>query len=76
MGRTGSCFDNSAAEAWFSTLEWEVLRRHHFKTKAEARQVISKWVHEFYNLRRRHSTIGMTSPVVFEQSLTVKDNAA
>jgi len=76
MGRTGSCFDNSVAEAWFSTLEWEVLRRHRFKTKDEARQVISVWVQEFYNERRRHTTIGMTSPVVFEQSLTVKAIAA
>jgi len=41
MGRTGSCFDNSVAEAWFSTLEWEVLRRHRFRTKDQARQVIS-----------------------------------
>ena len=76
MGRTGSCFDNSVAEAFFSTLEWEVLRRHRFRTKDEARQVISTWVHEFYNARRRHSTIGMTSPVVFEQSFTVKAIAA
>jgi len=30
MGRVGSCFDNSAAEAFFSTLEWEVLSRHEF----------------------------------------------
>lgn len=45
-------------------------------TKDEARQVISVWVQEFYNERRRHSTIGMTSPVVFEQSLTVKAIAA
>jgi transposase InsO family protein len=30
MGRVGSCFDNAAAEAFFSTLEWEVLSRHEF----------------------------------------------
>jgi len=76
MGRTGSCFDNSVAEAWFSILEWEVLRRHRFRTKDEARQVISRWVHEFYNVRRRHSTIGMTSPDVFEKSLTLHAIAA
>lgn len=76
MGRTGSCFDNSVAEAWFSTLEWEVLRRHRFRTKDEARQIISRWVHEFYNVQRRHSTIGMTPPVVFEQSLTLQAIAA
>ena len=76
MGRTGSCFDNSVAEAFFSTLEWEVLRRHHFTTKDQAREVIATWAEEFYNARRRHSTIGMTSPVVFEQSLTLQARAA
>jgi transposase InsO family protein len=28
MGRVGSCSDNAAAEAPFSSLEWEVLSRH------------------------------------------------
>ena len=37
MGRVGSCFDNAASEAFFSTLEHEVLSRHHFTTKAQAR---------------------------------------
>jgi hypothetical protein len=32
MGRVGSCFDNAASEAFFSTLEHEVLSRHHFAT--------------------------------------------
>ena len=35
MGRVGSCFDNAAAEAFFSTLEHEVLSRHHFTTKTK-----------------------------------------
>jgi hypothetical protein len=33
MDRQGR-FDNAAAEAFFSTLENEVLSRHHFTTKA------------------------------------------
>ena len=40
MGRVGSCFDNAASEAFFSTLEHEVLSRHHFRTRAEARAVV------------------------------------
>jgi len=37
MGRVGSCFDNAAAESLFSTLEWEVLSRQHFRTKGPRR---------------------------------------
>ena len=76
MGRVGSCFDNAAAESFFSTLEWEVLSRHHFRTKDEARQVISAWIEEFYNPRRRHSSADMMSPIEFEKSLTIKAIAA
>ena len=38
MGRAGSCFDNAAAESWFSTLEWELFRKRHFDTKQTARR--------------------------------------
>jgi putative transposase len=66
MGRTGSCFDNAAAESFFSTLEHEVLSRHHFRTRKEAQQTIVKWVIDFYNRRRRHSSCGMQSPIDYE----------
>ena len=66
MGRTGSCFDNAAAESFFSTLEHEVLSRHHFRTREEARQTIVKWIVDFYNCRRRHSSCGMQSPIDYE----------
>lgn len=69
MGRVGSCFDNAAAESFFSTLEWEVLSRHHFRTKDQARQVISSWVQEFYNPVRRHSSARRRSPIQHEAAL-------
>ncbi|HEX6359614.1 integrase core domain-containing protein, partial [Actinophytocola sp.] len=68
MGRTGSCFDNAAAESFFSTIEHEVLSRHHFTTRDEAQRVIVKWVVDFYDRRRRHSSCGMQSPIDYETS--------
>lgn len=66
MGRVGSCFDNAAAESFFSTLEFEVLSRHHFTTKDEARRVVLAWCHDFYNVRRRHSSAALMSPDAYE----------
>jgi len=68
MGRVGSCFDNAAAESFFSTLEWEVLSRQHFRTREQARQVIGSWITEFYNPVRRHSTNAMRSPIDHENA--------
>jgi putative transposase len=72
MGRVGSCFDNAAAESFFSTLEWEVLSRHHFSTRDEAREVITRWVCDFYNKARLHSSCGMKSPIDYENSATME----
>jgi transposase InsO family protein len=49
MGRVGSCFDNAGSEAFFSTLAHEVLSRHHFTTKTQAREVITTWCYDFYS---------------------------
>lgn len=68
MGRVGSCFDNAAAESFFSTLEHEVLSRHHFATKAEARTIVLAWCHEFYNVKRRHTSTAMISPDDYERA--------
>ena len=75
MGRVGSCFDNAAAESFFSTMEHEVLSRHTFETKAQAREVIRRWCHEFYNTRRRHSSASLLPPAEFEK-ITVDQPAA
>src|SRR5271167_2510627 len=66
MGRVGSCFDNAAAESFFSTLEHEVLSRHRFRTKAHARQVVVPWCQDFYNNRRRHTSAALMSPIQYE----------
>jgi len=67
MGRVGSCFDNAAAESFFSTLEHEVLSRHPFETKAQARAVVLDWCHNFYNIRRRHSSAALQAPNEYEK---------
>ena len=76
MGRVGSCFDNAASEAFFSTLEHEVLSRHHFATKSEARTVVTAWCHDFYNTQRRHSSAGLLPPVEYEKIAAIQSEAA
>lgn len=76
MGRVGSCFDNAAAESFFSTLEHEVLSRHHFRTKEEARKVVVPWIVDFYNSRRRHSVCGLKSPIDYEKARANQEAAA
>jgi transposase InsO family protein len=70
VGRTGACWDNAASESFWSTLKTEYYDRHHFATEAEAKQGVGGWIEERYNRRRRHSSLGMLTPVEFENTLT------
>jgi transposase InsO family protein len=61
MGRTGSCFDNSAAESFWASLKRE-LEASWWPTRAAARQAVFEYIETFYNRRRRHSAIGNRIP--------------
>jgi putative transposase len=74
MGRPGSALDNAVIESWHSTLEFELRSLQKFATKAEARAAVAAWI-EDYNHDRRHSALGMRSPVDYERSLAGKDAA-
>jgi len=71
MGRVGSALDNAAAESFNSTLEWELLSRRHFATKAQARSEVAGFI-DRYNHQRRHSSCEMQPPVIYEQILADK----
>jgi len=68
MGRVGSALDNAAAESWNSTLEHELLSRHRFTTKDQARRAVARFI-DAYNHRRRHSSCEMLPPVAYEAVL-------
>lgn len=76
MGRVGSCFDNAAAEAFFSTLEWEVLSRHQFTDPDHAQAFVADWCWGFYNTKRRHSSAAMMTPASFEATAALRPEAA
>jgi hypothetical protein len=54
--------------------EWRVFI-FFFKTRAEARIVVFKFIEGFYNPRRRHSSIGYLSPVDYERRHVVNPDA-
>ena len=66
MSQKGDCWDNAVAESFFSTLEWELLRKRSFATLSKARRIVSEYIDQFFNPIRRHSTNGYFSPIEFE----------
>ena len=66
MGSVGDAYDNAMAESFFASLECELLERTVLRTKSEARTVLFGYIEGWYNPRRRHGSIGMLAPNVFE----------
>ncbi|WP_326793310.1 IS3 family transposase [Streptomyces sp. NBC_00841] len=64
MGRTGSCFDNAAAESFFALLKEEIGTRQ-WPHRASARAEIFAFIETFYNRKRlrRHPVWGYLTPL-------------
>ena len=69
MSAKGDCYANAVAESFFATLEFELLMKHDWPTREEARRGIFQYIEGWYNRRRRHSTLGYLSPAVYEQQV-------
>lgn len=67
MGRTGVCWDNAAAESFWSVFKNEYYNRHVFATISDARRAAYTWIDGWYNAHRRHSSIGYISPLEYER---------
>lgn len=70
MGRTGVCWDNAMAESFWSTLKTEFYDRRVWMTRWEAQRAVARWIEEVYNRSRLHTSLGMRTPVEFEEAMT------
>ncbi|MFC6081317.1 integrase core domain-containing protein [Sphaerisporangium aureirubrum] len=66
MGTVGDCYDNAMMESFWGTMQLELLDTRTWKTREELANTVFEWIECWYNPYRRHSGIGMHSPVTFE----------
>lgn len=66
MSRKADCFDNAVAESVFATIEKDVILRHRFATRDQARKTLIDYIENFYNPIRKHSYNDQLSPAKAE----------
>jgi putative transposase len=71
MGSVGDCYDNAMIEAFWSRMQVELLDRQRWHTRVELANAIFEYLEVFHNRTRRHSALGMLTPLGFEQAFTV-----
>jgi len=67
MGSRGDVYDNAVAETFFATLKKELVNRRSWPSRLELQSAVFEYIEAFYNRQRRHSTLGMRSPIAYEQ---------
>jgi putative transposase len=67
LSRPGQCWDNAVAESWFGTYKLEMIEGHSWASIAKLRSATFAWIEGWYNLRRRHSSLGGMSPANYEK---------
>ena len=66
MGSVGDCSDNSMIESFWSRVQVELLDRKRCNTRLQLANAIFDYLEIWHNQQRRHSQLGMLSPIQFE----------
>jgi transposase InsO family protein len=76
MSGKGDCWDNAVAESFFSTLRAELVDHERYATRAAADASLGDYIDNFYNVERRHSSLGYINPIEFELRSNFKRRVA
>lgn len=77
MSRARNCYDNATMESFWSSFKVEsTLDRNIPATRQLARLAVFDYIETFYNPVRRHSSLGMISPVTFEKQQQINKSKA
>jgi putative transposase len=66
MSRRGNCHDNAVAESFFQLLKRERFKKRIYSTRGQVRADIFNYIEMFYNVKRKHGSNNLLSPVNFE----------
>ncbi|MDT5326403.1 MAG: putative transposase [Mycobacterium sp.] len=66
MGSIGDCYDNAVIKSFWGRMQTELLNRKRWKTRIELANAIFDYLEIFHNRQRRHSALGMRTPIEFE----------
>jgi putative transposase len=66
MGKVGSPYDNALVESFWGRMQTELLDRKRWNTRVELANAVFEYIEAFHNRKRRHSALGMLTPVEFE----------
>jgi len=58
-------------EAFWSRMQVELRNRRRWRTRVELANAIFEYLEIFHNRQRRHSSLGMLTPIEFENPSTV-----
>lgn len=67
MGSVGDCYDNAVIESFWGRMQTELLNRQRWKTRIELANAIFEYLEIFHNRQRRHSALGMLTPIEYEK---------
>ncbi len=66
MGSIGDCVDNAVIESFCARMQVELLDRQRWLSRVELANAIFEYLEIFHNRKRRHSALGMRTPVEYE----------
>ena len=73
MGSIGDCYDNAMIESFWGRMQTELLNRRRWRTRIELANAIFEYLEIFHNRQRRHSALGMLTPIEYELRTSPSD---